>query len=90
MVDVTPSDFYNEVSNLVIETLNLEVTAEEINLDDPMYGDGLGLDSIDILEIALVVSKKYGLQLKADNKDNQAIFSSMRSFADYIQKHRTK
>jgi len=90
MVDVTPSDFYNEVSNLVIETLNLEVTAEEINLDDPMYGDGLGLDSIDILEIALVVSKKYGLQLKADNKDNQAIFSSMRNFADYIQKHRTK
>jgi acyl carrier protein len=77
MAEATPTDFYNEVSNLVIETLNLEVTADEINLDDPMYGDGLGLDSIDILEIALVVS-------------NQAIFSSMRSFADYIQKNRTK
>jgi acyl carrier protein len=90
MAEATPIDFYNEVSNLVIETLNLEVTADEINLDDPMYGDGLGLDSIDILEIALVVSKQYGFQLRADNKDNQAIFSSMRSFADYIQKNRTK
>ncbi len=90
MVNATPADFYNEVTHLVIETLNLEETAEEINLDDPLYGDGLGLDSIDILEIALVVSKKYGLQLRADSKDNHAIFSSMRCFADYIHSKRTK
>ena len=62
----------------------------EVNVDDPLYGDGLGLDSIDILEIALVVSKNYGLQLRADSKDNHAIFSSIRSFADYIQANRTK
>lgn len=90
MGNATSTDFYNEVTNLVIETLNLEESADEINLDDPLYGDGLGLDSIDILEIALVVSKNYGLQLRADSKDNQAIFSSMRSFADYIHNKRTK
>jgi acyl carrier protein len=90
MANVTPADFYSEVSKLVIETLNLEATTDEINLDDPLYGDGLGLDSIDILEIALVVSKTYGLQLRADSKDNHAIFNSMRSFADYIQSNRTK
>jgi acyl carrier protein len=90
MSNITPADFYVEVSNLVIETLNLEVTTDEINIDDPLYGDGLGLDSIDILEIALVVSKNYGLQLRADTKDNPTIFSSMRSFADYIQINRTK
>jgi len=90
MGNATSTDFYNEVTNLVIETLNLEETAEEINLDDPLYGDGLGLDSIDILEIALVVSKNYGLKLRADSKDNQAIFNSMRSFADHINNNRTK
>lgn len=90
MANTTTQDFYNEVSTLVIETLNLEVSLDEIALDDPLYGDGLGLDSIDILEIALVVSKNYGLQLRADSKDNHAIFSSMRSFADYIQTNRTK
>lgn len=90
MANEIPADFYNEVSHLVIETLNLEVTADEINLDDPLYGDGLGLDSIDILEIALAVSKTYGLQLRADTKDNHTIFSSMRSFANYIHLNRSK
>lgn len=90
MAHEIPADFYSEVSHLVIETLNLEVSADEINLDDPLYGDGLGLDSIDILEIALVVSKTYGLQLRADSKDNHEIFSSMRNFADYIHHHRNK
>jgi acyl carrier protein len=90
MLEVTPTDFHKEVSNLIIETLNLEVSADEIKLDDPLYGDGLGLDSIDILEIALVVSKRYGLQLRADSQDNHEVFSSLRNFADYIQKNRTK
>lgn len=90
MANVNSADFYNEVSHLVIETLNLELTPEEIDIDAPLYGDGLGLDSIDILEIALIVSKNYGLQLRADSKDNHTIFNSMRSFADYIQNNRTK
>ncbi len=90
MSDITPSDFYNEISNLMIETLNLEVSANEIELDDPLYGEGLGLDSIDVLEIALVVSKRYGLQLRADSEDNHEIFSSLRKFANHIHNNRTK
>lgn len=90
MENTTPADFYNEATNLVIDTLSLEVTLDEVNLDGPLYGDGLGLDSIDILEIALVVSKNYGLQLRADSKDNHTIFNSMRSFSDYIYLNRTK
>jgi acyl carrier protein len=79
-----------EVAGLVVEALNLEVAPADIAADDPLYGDGLGLDSIDILEIALVVSKHYGLQLKAGDEENHAIFQSLRSLGDYIAAHRTK
>jgi acyl carrier protein len=74
-----------EVAALIVEALNLDVAPEAINPDDPLYGDGLGLDSIDVLEIALVVSKRYGLQLRADSEDNHRIFSSLRSLTDYIR-----
>jgi acyl carrier protein len=73
-----------EVAELIVEALNLDIAPADIQPDEPLYGDGLGLDSIDILEIALVISKRYGLQLRADNDDNQRIFSSLRSLADYI------
>lgn len=79
-----------EVAALVVEALNLEVSAADIQADEPLYGDGLGLDSIDILEIALVVSKHYGLQLRAGDEDNHAIFQSLRSLGDHIAAHRTK
>lgn len=78
-----------EVADLVVKSLNLEITAAQIQPDDPLYGEGLGLDSIDILEVALVVSKKYGLQLRADHEDNTRIFSSLRSLADHIAVQRT-
>jgi acyl carrier protein len=79
-----------EVAELVVSALNLEVSADEVQADDSLYGDGLGLDSIDILEIALVVSKQYGLQLRADHEDNHAIFHSLRSLSDHIAAQRTK
>ena len=79
-----------EVGNLVVQALNLEVAAADIQPDEPLYGDGLGLDSIDILEIALVVSKHYGLQLRADHEDNHAIFHSLRTLSDHIAANRTK
>lgn len=79
----------NEVAQLIIQALNLDVVAETINPDDPLYGDGLGLDSIDVLEVALLVSKKYGLQLRANNDDNHVIFSSLRSLTEYIIAHRS-
>ena len=90
MSDTIPTDFYNEIAELMIESLNLEVKVPDIGLDEPLYGDGLGLDSIDVLEIALVVSKRYGLQLRADSTDNQHIFSSLRNLADYIAAQRTR
>lgn len=77
-----------EVAELIIEALNLEMSADELNVDDPLYGDGLGLDSIDILEIALVVSKRYKLQLRADSEDNHRIFKSLRTLTEYISAQR--
>lgn len=79
-----------EVAELVVSALNLEVSAADVQADEPLYGDGLGLDSIDILEIALVLSKHYGLQLRADQEDNHAIFHSLRSLSDHIAARRTK
>ena len=84
------AELRREVAELMIECLNLEVTADQITADAPLYGDGLGLDSIDVLEVALVVSKRYGLQLRADSVDNQHVFSSLRSLSDYIAAQRTR
>ena len=80
----------SEVAALIIETLNLEIAPGDIVPDAPLFGDGLGLDSIDALEIALVISKRYGFQLKSDNEGNVRIFSSLRALTAYIVGHRTK
>ena len=78
-----------EVAALLVDALNLETPASEIDPQAPLYGDGLGLDSIDILEVALVVSKRYGFQLRSDDEQNVRIFSSLASLADHIAAHRT-
>lgn len=83
-------DLQREVAELMIECLNLEISADQITPDAPLYGEGLGLDSIDVLEIALEVSKRYGLQLRADSEDNQHLFSSLRNLSDYIAANRTR
>jgi acyl carrier protein len=89
---IAPStvDLQREVAELMIECLNLEVTADQITPEAPLYGEGLGLDSIDVLEVALEVSKHYGLQLHSDSEDNKHIFSSLRSLSDYIAAQRTR
>lgn len=79
-----------EIAELIVEALNLELEASQIDPQAPLYGEGLGLDSIDILEIALVVSKRYGVQLRADGDDNERIFRSLHRLAEYIAAHRTK
>jgi acyl carrier protein len=79
-----------EIAGLLVKALNLDVAPADIPPDQPLYGKGLGLDSIDILEVALVVSKKYGLQLRADSENNHQIFSSLRSLAAYVAAKRTK
>ncbi len=83
-------ELQNEVAGLIVSALNLDVSPEEIPADTPLYGDGLGLDSIDILEVALVVSKRYGFQLRADNADNVKIFSSLASLTQHIAANKTK
>jgi len=79
-----------EVAALIVEALNLEVQPGDIDPEAPLYGDGLGLDSIDMLEIALVVSKRYGFQLKSDNENNQQIFASLRALTEHIASQRTQ
>ena len=79
-----------EVAALIVAALNLEVDSQQIGADDPLYGEGLGLDSIDMLEVALVVSKQYGFQMRANDESNVAIFGSLRRLADHIAAHRTQ
>ncbi|NMM14277.1 MAG: acyl carrier protein [Rhodoferax sp.] len=96
MTETTSPPFANdqalqlEVAQLIVEALNLDIQATEIAPDAPLYGDGLGLDSIDVLEISLVISKRYGLQMRADNQDNESFFSSLASLTAYIASQRTR
>ena len=82
------TDLQREVALLLVEALNLDTAAETIAPDAPLYGEGLGLDSIDILEVALVVSQRYGFQLRSDDEDNVRIFKSLASLADHIAANR--
>jgi acyl carrier protein len=82
------TDLQREVAALLVEALNLEISPESIVPDAPLYGEGLGLDSIDILEVALVVSQRYGFQMRSDDEDNVRIFKSLASLAEHIGAHR--
>ena len=86
----SPSATELEVARLVIDTVHLEKSPEEIDPEAPLFGDGLGLDSIDALEIALAVSQRYGFELKSDDEQNHRIFASLRSLAAHIAKNRTR
>jgi acyl carrier protein len=77
-----------DLAQLIVSTLNLDVTADAIDPRAPLFADGLGLDSIDILELALAVSQTYGVQLRADDENNDTIFQSLRSLNDGIQQRR--
>jgi acyl carrier protein len=82
--------FESELAALIVQALNLEISPDEIDPKAPLFGEGLGLDSIDMLEIALAVSKKYGFKLRSDDADNERIFASLRALTAHIEKHRTK
>lgn len=75
-----------ELAQLIVTTLNLEVEPSEIDPQARLYEEGLGLDSIDILEIALAISKAYGIRLRSDDENNVKIFSSLRSLNEHIRK----
>ena len=83
------TDFELEIAKFIVTALNLDVSPAEIAPMDPLYGDGLGLDSIDVLEVALAVSKQYGFQMRSDDPNNAVIFSSLRSLAAHIAANRT-
>lgn len=82
------SDLQREVAALMVEALNLDVAPDSIAPEAPLYGEGLGLDSIDILEVALVVSQRYGFQLRSDDADNVRIFTSLASLTEHIAANR--
>lgn len=82
------TQFEADLAQLLVQSLNLEVSAAEIDPQAPLYGEGLGLDSIDMLELSLAIGQRYGVQLKADDSNNQAIFASLRSLAQHVEQHR--
>jgi len=83
------SEFEREIAAMIIEVLNLEdISVDEIEAEAALFGEGLCLDSIDALELALAVSQRYGFQIKADDADNKNIFSSLRALAGHIEANR--
>ncbi len=76
-----------DLAKLIVVTLNLEVRAEDVDPEAPLYGEGLGLDSIDVLELALAISKTYGVKLRSDDENNRSIFSSLRNLNQHIRQH---
>lgn len=75
-----------ELADLLVESLNLEdVEAGAIDPEAPLFNTGLGLDSIDALELALAISKKYGFQLRSDSDENRRIFASLRALSAHVE-----
>lgn len=77
-----------EIATLLVESLNLEVLAKDIDPESPLYQEGLGLDSIDLLEISVILSKRYGIQIKSDDPDITRIFTSLRSLSTTVLERR--
>ena len=88
MPERTPLE--SELATLLVQALNLELKADDIDPQASLFNEGLGLDSIDILEVALEVSQRYGFQLRSDDENNHAIFQSLRSLAAHVAQHRTR
>lgn len=83
------TDAERELAELMVESLNLEdVSPGEIDPEAPLFNAGLGLDSIDALELALAISKRYGFQLRSDNDENRRIFASLRALSAHVEQHK--
>ncbi|WP_231367679.1 MULTISPECIES: phosphopantetheine-binding protein [unclassified Thioalkalivibrio] len=79
-----------EVARLIVDSLNLEeVSPEDIEPEAPLFREGLGLDSIDALELALAISRAYGVQIRSDDENNRQIFASLRALTAHIEAHRS-
>ena len=85
------SDIENELKSMIVETLMLkDVQPEEIDVDKPLFADGLGLDSIDALELAVEIGRRYKVQIKSDDERNREIFRSVRSLAAFIAEEKAR
>jgi acyl carrier protein len=78
------SEVERDLAEAIVSTLQLDIEPADIAPEAPLFGEGLGLDSIDALEIALCISERYGIQLRSDDPDIKRIFASLRSLAGYI------
>ena len=83
---ITPAEL--ELAQLIVSALNMDIAPESIDPNAPLYREGLGLDSIDILEVSLVISKRYGVKLRADDQNNGHIFRSLRNLNEHVQQQR--
>ncbi|MDZ7748997.1 MAG: phosphopantetheine-binding protein [Halofilum sp. (in: g-proteobacteria)] len=80
----------SELGELIVDALNLDVDLATVDPEGPLFGEGMGLDSIDALELAVEVSRRYGFQLRSDDPDNARIFASLRSLAAHVDAARTR
>ena len=88
MSNLTPAQL--EAATLIVDTLNLEIAPADIELDGALFYDGLGLDSIDALELALEISRNYSFEMRAEHEENASVFASLKTFAEHIEKNRVK
>ncbi len=80
-----------EIAELIVESLHLEdVKPDDIDLDAPLFGDGLGLDSVDALELSLEISQRYSYELRSDDPDIERIFGSLRALTEAVEANRGK
>jgi acyl carrier protein len=77
-----------EIAEIIVSIGSLEIAPQDMDPDQPIFGDGLGLDSIDALELAFRVEQRYGVIIRADSEDVHEIFGSLRSLTDYINRKR--
>jgi len=77
-----------EIARLIVATLGLEVDAESIDPKAPLYGEGLGLDSIDMLELSVAIKKSYGFQIRSEDPDTVRTFASLRNLAETVEQRR--
>lgn len=84
------TELEHEVARLIVESVNLDCAPVEIDPEAPLFGEGLSLDSIDLLEVALAISEKYGFKLRSDDENNEVTFSCLRALSAYVEKHRSR
>lgn len=87
---LTQTSAEQQLAALIVASLQLEVAAEDIAPEERLFGEGLGLDSIDALELALAISTNYGFELRSDDERNKRIFASLRSLSSHVEEHRTR